>query len=75
MNNRFEPIPVSLHNLMDMLEKEIANPNDRWIQLRQFLEKQETAQQSVKRTTKKRRAKGDKFDPRDVAILGGDPSL
>ena len=27
------------------------------------------------RTARKRRAKGDKFDPRDVSILGGDPSL
>ena len=33
------------------------------------------AQQSAPRTVKKRRAKKDIFDPRDVSILGGDPSL
>lgn len=33
------------------------------------------AQHSVQRTARKRHSKKDYFNPRDVAILGGDPSL
>jgi len=44
--------------------------------LMKLLQRQwDAAQHSVQRTARKRRAKGDKFDPRDVSILGGDPSL
>lgn len=33
------------------------------------------AQQGVQRTAKKRKPRPDKYNPRDIAILGGDPSL
>jgi hypothetical protein len=33
------------------------------------------AQKSVKRTTRKSKPRPEKYNPRDVAILGGDPSL
>lgn len=35
----------------------------------------QAAQHGVQRTARKRRAKKYVFDPRDVSILGGDPSL
>jgi hypothetical protein len=42
----------------------------------EFIPREDKATQpSAQRTSKRRRPKKDYFNPRDVAILGGDPSL
>ena len=49
------------NHIADVIEKHIARIG--------------SVEHSVQRTARKRRAKKDVFDPRDVSILGGDPSL
>jgi hypothetical protein len=43
--NKSEPIPVELDTLLDFLEKEYSDPQERWQELRHLLQLQKDAQQ------------------------------
>jgi hypothetical protein len=45
--NKFEPTPVSLYDLMDWLEKEYADPGQRWAQLRRLLDAQRAVHEAA----------------------------